>query len=163
MNYLTCLLTGLVATAVMDLWGVVRKPLLGLPVADYRLVGRWVAHLARGRFRHISIAKAPAVRGEQIIGWLAHYGLGLFFAAVFLACVEPKWLSRPVLAPALTFGLATVIVPFAVMQPAMGLGVAASRAPRPAAARLQSLVTHAVFGLGLYLGGWTAHFLHTGD
>lgn len=161
MIYLTCLLTGLVATAVMDLWGVVRKPLLGQPIADYRLVGRWVAHLARGRLRHDAIARTPPVRGEQVIGWIAHYSLGLLFATAFLACVGAEWLSQPTLLPALSFGVATVIVPFGIMQPAMGAGVAASRAPRPAAARLQSLTTHAVFGLGLYLGGWAAHFFYT--
>jgi hypothetical protein len=37
------------------------------------------------------------------------------------------------------------------MQPAMGAGIAASRTPRPAAARIHSLVMHAVFGLGLFL------------
>ena len=36
------------------------------------------------------------------------------------------------------------------MQPGMGAGIAASRTPRPAAARVQSLLTHAIFGLGLY-------------
>jgi hypothetical protein len=68
------------------------------------------------------------------------------------------------LAPAIAFGVVTVLVPFLVMQPAMGLGVAASRTPRPRAARVQSLITHTVFGLGLYLGGWAAHlFYTTGD
>ncbi|HBC17456.1 MAG TPA: DUF2938 domain-containing protein, partial [Alcanivorax sp.] len=28
--------------------------------------------------------------------------------------------------------------------------------PTPNAARLQSLLTHTVFGLGLYLGGWVS-------
>jgi hypothetical protein len=37
--------------------------------------------------------------------------------------------------------------------------MAASRTPAPNAARLQSLLTHAVFGLGLYLGGWVSHGL----
>ena len=39
------------------------------------------------------------------------------------------------------------------MQPGMGAGIAASRTPRPAAARLHSLVTHAIFGIGLYAAG----------
>jgi hypothetical protein len=47
-------------------------------------------------------------------------------------------------------------VPFFVMQPAMGLGFAASRARRPGAARVQSLLTHLVFGGGLYAGAWAA-------
>jgi hypothetical protein len=42
------------------------------------------------------------------------------------------------------------------MQPGMGLGIAASRAPDPRAARLRSLTTHAIFGLGLYAAGWAA-------
>jgi hypothetical protein len=56
----------------------------------------------------------------------------------------------------LLVGVATVAAPFLVMQPGMGAGIAASRTPRPGAARLQSLVTHTVFGLGLYAGGWLA-------
>lgn len=165
MNYLTCtLITGLVATAVMDVWGFVRKPLLGLPAADYRLVGRWVSYFAQGTFRHASTAKAAAVAGEVACGWIAHYLLGLAFAAAFLLLAGTDWLAHPRVAPALAFGLATVLVPFGVMQPAMGMGFAASRTPRPRSARVQSLITHAIFGLGLYLGGWAAHvFYSTGD
>lgn len=40
--------------------------------------------------------------------------------------------------------------PFLLMQPGMGAGIAASRTPRPTIARLHSLLTHAIFGLGLY-------------
>jgi hypothetical protein len=43
-----------------------------------------------------------------------------------------------------------VIFPLLLMQPGMGGGIAASRAPRPAFVRIQSLLTHAVFGLGLF-------------
>jgi hypothetical protein len=50
----------------------------------------------------------------------------------------------------LAVGIGTVAAPFLLMQPGMGAGLAARRSPRPAAARLHSLVTHAVFGLGLY-------------
>lgn len=164
MNYLVnTLIAGLVATAVMDLWGLVRKPLLGWPVADYRLVGRWVSGFSHAKLRHEAIARSPAERGELLIGWGAHYLLGLVFAGVLLAVVGAQWIRRPALMPALLFGLVTALVPFLVMQPAMGAGIAASRTPRPAAARLQSLVTHAIFGLGLYAGGWAAHFIHPGE
>jgi hypothetical protein len=52
-----------------------------------------------------------------------------------------------------------VAAPFFLMQPGMGAGIAASRTRRPAAARFQSLVTHGVFGLGLYAAGWAASLL----
>jgi hypothetical protein len=61
------------------------------------------------------------------------------------------WLARPTLLPALLYGLATVAFPFFVMQPALGLGMASSRAPHPTHARLKSLATHLVFGVGLYI------------
>jgi hypothetical protein len=55
------------------------------------------------------------------------------------------------LRPALLVGIVTVAAPFLVMQPGMGAGIAASRTPKPAVARINSLLTHAIFGLGLYL------------
>ena len=76
------------------------------------------------------------------------------FAAALLAICGIAWLRQPTLGPALLVGIGTVAAPFLLMQPGMGAGIAGSRTPRPAATRLQSLVTHAVFGFGLYAAGW---------
>jgi hypothetical protein len=46
--------------------------------------------------------------------------------------------------------MATIVAPWFVMQPAMGLGIAAARSTNPAATRLRNLGTHAVYGLGLF-------------
>lgn len=154
-------LTGVGATAVMDLWAIARKRLLGIPPPDYGLVGRWLAHMARGRFRHDSIAAARPVHGERLIGWIAHYLIGISFAAILLGIWGVAWIHHPTIGPALVVGIGTVAAPFLVMQPGMGAGIAASRTPRPATARFQSLVTHAIFGLGLYAAGWATHFLYT--
>jgi hypothetical protein len=51
----------------------------------------------------------------------------------------------------LIVGVLTVAFPFFLMQPGMGAGVAASKTPNPGRARLRSLVTHAVFGAGMYV------------
>ena len=161
MDYLACtLVVGVGATAVMDLWGIARKPLLGIARPDYGLLGRWVGHMAHGRFRHEAIAKSFPVRGERTIGWIAHYMTGIAFAAVLIAIWGPAWVARPTLGPALIVGIGSVVAPLLLLQPGMGMGIAGSRAPRPAAVRLQSLVTHAVFGLGLYAGGWIARSLY---
>lgn len=159
MNWLCVLILGVGATALMDLWGLVRKRLLGLAPPDYGLVGRWLAGFAHGRFRHESIARSPAVVRERLIGWSAHYLIGIAFAAVLLSAAGPAWVHEPTLAPALLVGIATVAAPFFLMQPGMGAGIAAARTPHPAAARLQSLVTHAVFGLGLYVTAFLARLL----
>jgi hypothetical protein len=162
MNYLVnTLIIGAGATVVMDLWGFARRPLLGIPSPDYGPVGRWLAHMARGRFRHDAIAAAPAVFGERLIGWAAHYLIGIAFAAVLLGSWGLAWVQHPTLGPALIVGIGTVAAPFLLMQPAMGAGIAASRTPRPTAARLQSLITHAIFGIGLYLAGWVANYVQS--
>ena len=114
---LSALIVGVGATAVMDVWGIVRKRLLGIPGANYALVGRWLGGMPRGRFRHESIAAASPVRHERLIGWAAHYLIA---------------------------------------------GIAASRTSRPTAARVQSLITHAVFGVGLYGAAWIAKLTVSG-
>ncbi len=153
------LFIGAGATLATDLWAIARRRLLGVPAPDYALVGRWFAHMARGRFRHERIRAAPPVRGERLIGWTAHYLIGVAFAGVLLAVCGLAWVRQPTPAPALALGIVTVAAPFLLMQPGMGAGIAASRAPRPNAARLQSLVTHAIFGLGLYAAGLVLNYL----
>jgi hypothetical protein len=157
-NLIFTLIIGTGATAVMDLWGVVRQPLLGIAPPNYGLVGRWIAHMPRGRFRHESIAAASPVRGERIIGWTAHYLIGIAFAALLIGVWGLAWVQHPTIGPALIVGIGTVAAPFLIMQPGMGAGIAASRTPRPASARVQSFITHAVFGFGLYATGWVTHF-----
>lgn len=162
MDYLVCiLLIGAGATAVMDLWASARKRVLGTPAPNYGMVGRWIGHFPRGRFRHDSIAAAAPVHGERVIGWTAHYGIGIAFAGILVGIWGLAWVREPAIGPALLVGIGTVAAPFLVMQPGMGAGIAASRTPRPSAARLQSLVTHAIFGLGLYLAGWATRFVYT--
>jgi hypothetical protein len=107
--------------------------------------------MPEGKFVHASIASAPPRRFECAAGWIAHYAIGVIYGLVFVALVSVRWLERPTVLPALLFGIVTVIAPFLVMQPAFGLGVAASRTPSPTQARLRSLMAHAVFGLGLYI------------
>ncbi|SOZ14698.1 conserved hypothetical protein; putative membrane protein [Cupriavidus taiwanensis] len=147
------------ATLVMDAWAMLRKRLLGVPALNYGLVGRWLAWLPRGRFYHHPIAATPSVRGEQAIGWIAHYLTGIAFAGILLGLWGLDWVRQPTLAPALIVGLGSVAAPFLLMQPAMGAGIAASRTPRPNLARMHSLVTHAVFGVGMYVAGWAARLI----
>ena len=148
------ILLGSGATALTDLWALARRRWLGNPLPDFALVGRWLAHMLRGRFRHDAIAGAPRVRGERLIGWTAHYLIGVAFAGLLPGIWGLEWMRQPRLIPALVVGVGSVAAPFLLMQPGMGAGIAASRTARPAAARLQSLLTHTIFGVGLYAAGW---------
>ena len=142
-------LIGIGATAVMDGWlALLRR--FGVRTSSFALVGRWVGHLARGRFAHADITRARPVAGERVWGWLVHYATGITFAALLVALAGASWTAEPSLLPALAVGVGTVLAPLCVMQPAMGAGFLASRTPAPWRNRLRSVANHAVFGLGLY-------------
>lgn len=143
-------LVGLGATAVMDVWLLVLQR-MGVRPLDMALIGRWIAHAVRGRWFHHPIAASAPVRGERFLGWLVHYAVGIAFAAILAAVAGARWLHDPTPWTALAVGVATVMAPWLVMQPAMGAGIAASRTPAPTANRLRSLANHAVFGAGLYI------------
>jgi hypothetical protein len=142
---------GIGATLAMDLWNLFLKRAFRIPSLNHCLLGRWVRHMPGGTLRHASIAAAPQKPLECTVGWIAHYTIGIVFALVFVVLASRDWLARPTLLPALLYGIATVVFPFFILQPSLGLGIASSRTPNPTQARLKSLVTHIVFGVGLYV------------
>ena len=142
---------GIGATLVMDMWNLFLNRVFSVPSLSYCLLGRWLRHMPAGTFRHASITAAAQKPFECTVGWSSHYTIGVVFALVFVGLTSGDWLARPTLLPALIYGVATVGFPFFIMQPSFGLGVAASKTPKPMQARLKSLVTHTVFGAGLYV------------
>jgi hypothetical protein len=141
---------GIGATATMDAWLSIQKR-MGARALDFALIGRWAGHLLRGKFAHASIARAPPVWGERAWGWLMHYAVGIAFAGVLVGLRGHEWAHSPSLLPAVALGVATVVLPLFVMQPAMGAGFASAKTATPFKNSLRSLANHTVFGLGLYL------------
>ena len=76
------------------------------------------------------------------------------FAGFLVAVSGIGWMSNPTLLPALLVGIGTVAAPLFVMQPAMGSGFAASKAPAPLQSCLRSAANHSIFGVGLYLSAF---------
>jgi len=148
---LAAVVVGVGATLFMDVWAVLLQRAFNIPLANYCLVGRWLRHMPEGKFMHASIAAAPQMDAECVLGWIAHYVIGTMYALMLVAWMSGSWLARPTLLPAMLFGMGSVLVPYLIMQPLFGLGIAASKAPRPMQARLRSLVAHATFGVGLYV------------
>jgi hypothetical protein len=142
---------GVGATLLMDLWNLFLKRAFRIPSLNYCFLGRWILHMPTGTFRHASIVGATPKEFECTLGRVAHYSIGVVLALVFLVIAPGNWFALPTLLPALGFGIATVVFPFFVMQPSLGLGIASSKTPHPAQARMKSLATHTVFGIGLYV------------
>ena len=159
LSLINTILIGLGATLTTDLWALFLKCIFRITAPNYCLVGRWLRYMPEGIFRHSNIASVPQKRAECTVGWIAHYMIGITFAIVFVALADNNWLQHPTLIPAILFGVVTVLMPFFIMQPAFGLGFAASKTSNPTQARLRSLMNHAAFGIGLYLFGLLDNWL----
>jgi hypothetical protein len=146
----TSVLLGAGATLTMDLWAAVLRR-FGVPSLNFAFLGRWLGHLPEGRWIHARIAEAAPIRGELLIGWGAHYAIGVSFAALLLAVFGLEWAKSPTLVPALFIGIVTVVAPLFILQPALGAGIASRKTPNPTFNVAKSLATHTIFGLGLFL------------
>ncbi|KPD13107.1 DUF2938 family protein [Phaeobacter sp. 11ANDIMAR09] len=143
---------GVSATLFMDGVAWLRAGLLGQRGLDWALVGRWLGHLARGQLVLPSAQAASPVPFERALGWSFHYGVGVGLAGLLWWLLPQEGLDQPPLLLCVGFDLATVLLPMLTLQPGLGMGLAARRAPQPWLARRRSLQTHLTFGVGLYLG-----------
>jgi hypothetical protein len=141
---------GVGATILMDLWAILLALVLGEPKANWAPVGRWFYHAGRGQLFHESISDAAPFANENALGWIGHYAVGIVYGVMLAMFMGSGWLAAPTLAPALVWGVVTVAAGWFLLQPGLGLGIAASRLPRPNRVRALNLAAHVVFGLGLY-------------
>lgn len=142
---------GVGAVLIMDIWNLFLQRAFKISSLNFCLVGRWLSHMLTGTFTHASIAAARKRPVECAIGWTAHYLIGITFAVMLVLLTSGSWLESPSFLPALLVGIGTVPIPYFIVQPALGFGVAAAKTPNPTQARLKSVITHTVFGVGLYL------------
>lgn len=150
---MSTILMGLGATLTFDLWSLVLKYAFRIMPSNLCLVGRWLRTMPEGIFRHSNIISPVPKDAECTLGWIAHYLTGILFAVTFVAFAGSSWLEHPTFLPAIAFGIVTVLAPFLIVQPAFGLGFAASKTSNPVQVRIRSLMNHAAFGAGLYLSG----------
>lgn len=143
---------GIGATLILDIWNFLLD-LIGVKSLDYRFVGRWIGHFTNGKFLHNNIMKTTAIQNELLIGWTVHYLTGISFSFLLVIVFGKGWLVEPLLVPAMIVGLVTVVFPLFIMQPALGFGIASSKQSDPIVRVLKSIMTHLVYGSGLFITG----------
>lgn len=144
------ILIGVGATMAMDLWKFFLQKTFNLNSLDLGLLGRWIGHCVKGKFFHSPIVHSAVIPGEIIIGWVSHYAIGIFFASLLPIIWGVNWLENPSIKEPVLLGLLTILAPWFLMQPAMGIGIAASKTPKPFQVRIRNIAIHTVYGLGLY-------------
>jgi len=147
---------GLFATAALDLWQRLLHATAGIPPSNWAFVGRWFAYLPRGQFIHRPIGETAAVNGELALGWTMHYLVGLVYGFAYLGLMVYGLELAPSLLNGFVFGAISVLIPWFIMQPGLGVGVMARLAPNPAVPMLNALVSHTFYGVALFVGVWLA-------
>lgn len=143
---------GIFATVIIDLWALLLKHGFKQQTTDWAMAGRWFANIPRGKFIHRPIAKTQPVNNERLIGWTAHYSIGVIYAWMYVVIITSVLTTQPALTSAIIFGITTVVAPWFIMQPGLGMGIMARNTPNPNVKRLMSLSVHTLFGAALYLG-----------
>lgn len=143
---------GIAATVIFDVWILLQKS-LGLPALNFALLGRWIANFKDLKFTHTAIKEAHKMKFELYVGVVAHYLIGIFIAFILIMIKGESWLKSPDVISAILIGIATVVFPLFIMQPAMGAGIAFSNTAHPIKNSLKSAINHTVFGVCLYWSG----------
>jgi len=145
------ILVGIGGTIMLDLYALLLQRFFNVPATNWAMVGRWVGHMPKGRFVQSNLGRADPVPGEHALGWVVHYVIGSAYGLLLVAIWGAGWLREPGIGAPLILALALLVLPYFVMMPGMGMGVAASRTPKPNVTRLKSVAGHSVFGIGMYL------------
>ena len=105
----------------------------------------------QGKIHHEDILLSPPVPGEQRLGLVAHYAIGIGLALVFVTLLNATGIV-PSLWVGLGYGTVSVILPWFLYFPAIGAGrMGRAVSPGMEMARA-SFLTHALYGLGLGFG-----------
>ena len=118
--FLKATLVGVGGTIVLDLYALMISRILGVPVTNWAMVGRWFGNMAHGQFIQVAMSEAAPVQGELAIGWIAHYAIGI--GLPLLGLWGKVWLERPTLLPPMILAWVLLVAPYLMMMPGMGMG-----------------------------------------
>ena len=145
-------IAGVFATAMLDLWQRLLHAVAGIPPANWAMIGRWFAYLPRGQMVHRPIGATAEVRGELALGWAMHYLIGLAYGFAYLGLLVYGLDRPPSLLNGAVVGACSVVIPWFILQPGLGIGVMGRKAAKPAVPMLNALANHVVYGIALYGG-----------
>lgn len=144
------ILIGIGATVVMDIWAVVFSFFLGQERPNWGLIGRWVWHLQNGQIFHDDIEQSLPYQREIMLGWAFHYVIGIIYGVLFAFCVGVFWFISPTFLPAWIFGMVTILAGWLILQPGIGIGLAASNLSNANTVRISNIIAHTFFAVGMY-------------
>jgi hypothetical protein len=150
------LMAGIAAATAADAGRTLYQLATGFPPVNWSVSGRWFLMALSGQPYVPNIGAAPTLPNELLAGHIAYYTISILFAAVYLLALSQIFKRKPSVRNGLLFGWITMIFPFFVQMPAMGMGILALNTTTPVLIMLRTVVHHSSFGLGLALGALLA-------
>ena len=151
----SAVLGGVFSTLLMDIGSMLIRTTGLTAGAPPAIIGKWFMYVLRGRLTHADIVSSPDIQIKMPLALAIHYSIGIVLASVFVAFVAWQHPHRGLFWFAVGFGLITTVLPWFLMFPAMGWGIAGARGPQRFLLTRTSLVNHAFYGLGL--GVWMTY------
>lgn len=146
------LTAGITGTIVMDLLNYVFSRMGLIQKVEINMIGRMTAGWLRGRFLYKHPNDMKAVNHEGLLGYLAHYSIGIGLAIPYiLVCVNYIG-DMPSAYHTIIYGISTTVASWFIVYPSMGFGVLGLRSPDGIKATYSSLANHFFYGAGLALG-----------
>ncbi|NVM66585.1 glucan phosphoethanolaminetransferase (alkaline phosphatase superfamily) [Mucilaginibacter sp. SG538B] len=136
-------IAGIAGTFATDIWTFLLR-LFGVHSHGLLLVGLWVkSHLP-------SVLQGQLAGKELLIGWTAHYLLGISFAFLLIPMYGKKWFRQPTAFSALVLALVTFVISLFIIQPMLNFGIAFSKFRTQPVILLKVLAFHLIYSLGVY-------------
>lgn len=139
-------LVGIGATFFTDLWAFFLR-IFDVKSNGLQIIGSWLST----NILNVPDNATGLLANGWVVGWTAHYIIGVIFAIIFFAFVNYRWFKNPTWGKALIYGIATLVFPLFMVWPTLGFGVAFSKTPIQGALILKAIGLHIVYGMGLYL------------
>lgn len=137
------ILIGIGGTLATDSCSWILK-LVGIHSHGLSLVGSWFIGYLGISLQH------PLASQALLIGWVAHYCLGICFGFLLFFLYGKKWLESPTLSGAFVLGLVTFIISLLLIQPVLGFGKAFANMPHPGTIIAKVVLFHVVYSAGIY-------------
>ena len=143
---------GVGSTIALDLWGILTAQIGWMPGTHWPSVGRWLVGLATGKLIFDGSETRPFTAFESALGWIFHYAVGLFYAAMFPIFWGVGFIEAPVPFPFILIGvIISTLAGLMILMPGMGGGVFARRVPNTAGMIIYVIIAHIVFAIAQYL------------
>jgi hypothetical protein len=153
MNLILMVLTvGIFGTVVMDILNLFFARIGIISKIEVNAIGRMAVGWTHGRFFYKHPSEMDEVAHEVLIGYIAHYSIGIGLAIPYIFGWDILIGGNPSLIYAIVYGIATTVASWFFVYPTMGLGAFGLKSPEGFRAAFSSLANHLFYGLGLAIG-----------